>query len=90
MADTMHAWATFAKDPQKGLISLGWPVYDENSKSELVSTRVPGANEDAEDTLIRIGYNNQSALNLGPAKQYDTLCSMMSMLTGMAGGRGGT
>jgi len=33
--DTMHAWATFAKDPQKGLSGLGWPVYDE-SKDTLV------------------------------------------------------
>jgi cholinesterase len=30
--DTMKAWATFAKDPQKGLIGLGWPIYDPTSK----------------------------------------------------------
>lgn len=35
--DTMKAWATFAKDPQKGLISLGWPMYDANSKSIILS-----------------------------------------------------
>ncbi|QDS74501.1 hypothetical protein FKW77_007054 [Venturia effusa] len=26
--ETMHAWASFAKDPVKGLSGLGWPVYD--------------------------------------------------------------
>jgi hypothetical protein len=30
--ETMHAWATFAKDPAKGLVGLGWPVYDSKSK----------------------------------------------------------
>jgi carboxylesterase type B len=30
--DTMTAWATFAKDPVKGLIGLGWPTYDSASK----------------------------------------------------------
>jgi carboxylesterase type B len=27
------AWSAFAKDPEKGLTTLGWPVFDENSKS---------------------------------------------------------
>jgi carboxylesterase type B len=24
----MHAWASFAKDPEQGLLALGWPLYD--------------------------------------------------------------
>jgi hypothetical protein len=30
-----HAWAEFARDPQNGLSKLGWPVYDEQSKSDI-------------------------------------------------------
>jgi carboxylesterase type B len=29
----MHAWATFARDPKRGLVDeLGWPTYDSNSE----------------------------------------------------------
>jgi carboxylesterase type B len=28
-----HAWAEFAKDPENGLVKLGWPVYEQNGKS---------------------------------------------------------
>jgi carboxylesterase type B len=27
----MHAWASFAKDPQNGLTGLGWPLYHTNN-----------------------------------------------------------
>jgi hypothetical protein len=27
-----NAWAVFAKDPDRGLLSLGWPTYDPESK----------------------------------------------------------
>lgn len=32
VVNTMHAWATFAKDPAKGLVGLGWPMYNPQSK----------------------------------------------------------
>ena len=33
VGDTMrHAWAEFAKDPDNGLVTLGWPVYDPAGK----------------------------------------------------------
>jgi hypothetical protein len=25
-----HAWAEFSKDPENGLVKLGWPVYEQN------------------------------------------------------------
>jgi carboxylesterase type B len=31
-----HAWAEFARDPQNGLLKLGWPVYDEQSRFEIL------------------------------------------------------
>lgn len=33
----MHAWATFAKDPEGGLSKLGWPLYDETGMSYFPS-----------------------------------------------------
>jgi cholinesterase len=33
--DTMHAWASFAKNPERGLTALGWPIYDE-TKDTLI------------------------------------------------------
>jgi cholinesterase len=29
------AWATFAKDPENGLLKLGWPLYNEKGKNHL-------------------------------------------------------
>ena len=33
-----------------------------------------------EDTLIRLGYNNMSAPNFGPAGQYDSGCAALGMV----------
>jgi cholinesterase len=30
--NVMMAWASFAKDPEKGLLKLGWPIYDSSGK----------------------------------------------------------
>jgi carboxylesterase type B len=32
VANVMKAWATFAKDPENGLGSIGWPKYNPDSK----------------------------------------------------------
>ena len=29
-----RAWATFAKDPENGLLKFGWPLYDEKRESK--------------------------------------------------------
>jgi carboxylesterase type B len=36
-----HAWAEFARDPQNGLLKLGWPVYDEQSRFEILKIGCP-------------------------------------------------
>ncbi|KAG9242147.1 Alpha/Beta hydrolase protein [Calycina marina] len=53
------AWATFARDPQKGLNSYGtgWPTYDP-----------------AYSTLIRLAYNGSTGTNLASAYDYDWYC----------------
>jgi hypothetical protein len=39
LAVMMTAWASFAKDPQTGLLKLGWPTYDESSELHLREPR---------------------------------------------------
>ncbi|TGO54622.1 hypothetical protein BCON_0104g00190 [Botryotinia convoluta] len=53
----MKAWATFAKDPHRGLRKLDWPIFS------------PG-----EDTLIRLGFRNITALDLSGSAEYDAGC----------------
>jgi carboxylesterase type B len=36
-----HAWAEFARDPQSGLSKLGWPVYNEQSRFEILKFCCP-------------------------------------------------
>jgi carboxylesterase type B len=53
------AWATFAKDPAKGLSTYGdgWPMYNASG-----------------ETLIRLAYNNVTGTNLALPSLYDALC----------------
>lgn len=57
--DTMHAWASFAKDPQKGLLALGWPVYDE-SKETLI--RIGHENKSAFNLVKATEYDGVCAM----------------------------
>ncbi|WYZ44121.1 hypothetical protein EsH8_VII_000557 [Colletotrichum jinshuiense] len=53
------AWAAFAKDVKKGLLTYadGWPLYNAT-----------------EETLIRTGYDNQPGSNLALGNAYDSRC----------------
>lgn len=53
------AWATFAKNPTKGLSTYGggWPTYNASG-----------------ETLIRLAYNNVTGTNLALPSLYDALC----------------
>ena len=53
------AWATFAKDSYKDLLTFqgGWPQYSANGRS-----------------LVRLGLNNLTDPNLAPGAMYDTDC----------------
>jgi carboxylesterase type B len=52
-----RAWATFAKDPARGLKLYGWPQFDPAKK-----------------TLIRLGWENTTGLNVASPQEYDAAC----------------
>jgi carboxylesterase type B len=60
------AWATFAKDPVKGLLTYGtgWPHYSTNGS-----------------TLIRLAYNNVTGTNLAIGNMYDDGCPYIPVAT---------
>jgi cholinesterase len=51
-----HAWTTFAKDPNFGLLMLAWPLYDEQSN---------------DPNLVRLGGKESSETALEPRSKYD-------------------
>ena len=66
----MLAWATFARDPAKGLSKqLGWPVYlsDENS-------------------LVRLGLNDDPCASYVNPMMYDAGCAALDGNTAAAAG----
>jgi len=58
------AWATFAKDPKKGLTTYGegWPTWDPTK-----------------DTLVRLAFEEKSGVNLAKGYQYDGWCSFANV-----------
>ncbi|KAL0941190.1 carboxylesterase [Colletotrichum truncatum] len=63
------AWAAFAKDTKAGLLDYNchgpWPQYKPND----------------ENTLNRIGFQNETGSNLAPGGSYDGLCAMLGVPT---------
>jgi hypothetical protein len=58
----MKAWATFAADPQKGLIEpLGWPGYDP-----------------AKTTLVRLDYQERMNASFVNPMVYDAQCAALA------------
>lgn len=57
------AWAAFARDPAKGLLSYdnGWPQYNADG-----------------NTLIQLAYNNLTGTNLVASNTYDGGCTNSS------------
>ncbi|CAG8981976.1 hypothetical protein HYALB_00004842 [Hymenoscyphus albidus] len=52
----MRAWAAFAKNPKSGSSDYGWPLYENSS----------------EETLVRLGYNNETTASFVSPQEYDS------------------
>lgn len=57
------AWAAFAKDPVNGLANYGGGWPQYDSGKE---------------TLVRLGYNNQTGTDLATGGEYDSYCSLVT------------
>lgn len=65
----MKAWATFARDPRKGLeAELGWPLYETEGAS-----------------LISLGRNSSNGARIGDSTEFDHLGSHPCKVVLMAG-----
>lgn len=74
----MGAWAAFAKDPERGLLGLGWPEFNESSEwlylmicTLLIFVIAP--------SLVRLGYRNQSAISFADNGVYDQGCEVVGL-----------
>jgi hypothetical protein len=61
-------WVAFARDPAKGLLDYGWPLYNASTKSNAT-------------TLMELGgFYNRSGSHLAQGRLLDFLCSSQDTL----------
>lgn len=68
------AWASFVSDPAQGLTKIGWPVFDPNSMAASQEIRKFFTDSSTENTLIRLGYENQPQAAFVNPQIYDNVC----------------
>ena len=65
------AWVAFARDPAKGLLDFGWPLYDPNPTSNA-------------STLVQLGgFYNLTGATLAQGRLLDFMCGSQDVLSGM-------
>jgi hypothetical protein len=65
------AWVAFARDPTKGLLNFGWPLYNTDPKSNAT-------------TLVELGgFYNRTGANLAQGRLLDFTCGAQDTLVGV-------
>lgn len=81
-AKMRHLWASFAKDPEKGLQKLGYPMYDPK-KDTLV--RLGNGNKGEVDLVAGAMYDHSCPDPNAPPTQAGGMLSGLAGLLGLSG-----
>jgi cholinesterase len=73
-----NAWAIFTKDPENGLLKLGWPRYNEKGKMMLNPRRFSSNRYSPENSLILLGENNGPGATFAPGGKFDSQCNLIN------------
>jgi hypothetical protein len=66
-----NAWVAFARDPAKGLLDYGWPLYNADPKSNAT-------------TLVQLGgFYNRTGASLAQGRLLDFMCGSRDILGGV-------